>query len=82
MRTSRALALVAAAATALTLAGCAGSPTQPAADVTSEPEFEGELSILTKFGGDPLEPYFEDLAAQYEELHPDVKIELIQETDQ
>ncbi|GAT72167.1 ABC transporter extracellular-binding protein YurO [Microbacterium sp. HM58-2] len=82
MRTPRTLAVVAAAATALTLASCASTPTAPAADISADPEYSGELSILTKFGGDPLDAYFEDLAAEYEELHPEVKIELIQETDQ
>ncbi|MBO0981927.1 ABC transporter substrate-binding protein [Microbacterium sp. SD291] len=82
MRPPRTLAVMAAAATALTLASCSATPTAPAADVSAEPEYSGELSILTKFGGDPLEAYFEDIAAEYEELHPDVKIELIQETDQ
>ena len=71
-----------AAASALVLAGCGGGNAAPAADVTDEPEYSGTLSILTKFGGDPLGPYFENLAAEYEELHPDVKVELIQETDQ
>jgi len=82
MRTPRTLAVVTAAATALALAGCAGGTAQPVADISAEPDFSGELSILTKFGGDPLEAYFEDLAAEYEQLHPDVKLELIQETDQ
>lgn len=46
---------------------------------TSEPR---QLSILTKFGVAELSPYFEGVAAAYEELHPGVSIELIQETDQ
>lgn len=72
-----------AGASALALAGCSGGPANaPAADVTAAAEFSGTLSILTKFAGDPLSPYFEDLAAEYERLHPGVKIELIQETDQ
>ena len=71
-----------AAGVALTLAGCAGGNDAPVADLTAEPEYSGTLSILTKFGGEPLGPYFEELAAAYEELHPDVTIELIQETDQ
>ncbi len=54
----------------------------PAADITAEPEYSGTLSILTKFAGEPLGPYFETLAAEYEELHPEVSVELIQETDQ
>ncbi|QAB16635.1 carbohydrate ABC transporter substrate-binding protein [Leucobacter muris] len=68
---------------ALMLSGCAGGGGNDAvADVTAEPEFSGKLSILTKFAGEPLGPYFEDLAAAYQEQHPDVEFELIQETDQ
>jgi raffinose/stachyose/melibiose transport system substrate-binding protein len=68
----------------LTLTGCAGEPAQApaAADLAATPEFSGTLSILTKFAGEPLSPYFEDLAAAYQREHPDVRIELIQETDQ
>ncbi|GAA2850328.1 extracellular solute-binding protein [Streptosporangium fragile] len=71
----------------LTLTSCAGgggggTADAPAADVAAAPEFSGTLSILTKFAGDPLEPYFKDLAAEYEKAHPQVKVELIQETDQ
>lgn len=68
----------------LALAGCGtgGTAEAPAADVAATPEFSGTLSILTKFAGEPLDPYFKDLAAAYEQAHPGVKIELIQETDQ
>ncbi|MGW5261344.1 ABC transporter substrate-binding protein [Microbispora sp. NPDC004025] len=69
----------------LALAGCTGggqADKAPAADAAASPDYSGTLSILTKFAGEPLEPYFEDLAAEYEKLHPGVKIELIQETDQ
>ncbi len=70
-------------ASVLALTGCFAGPVKaPAADVTAEPEFSGTLSILTKFAGDPLSPYFEDLAAAYERKHPGVEVELIQETDQ
>lgn len=83
MRTTRTLPIAAAvAASALALAGCAGGTTAPAADVAADPVYEGKLSILTKFGGAPWEDYFEDLAAAYEKKHPDVEVELIQETDQ
>ncbi|MDP9863813.1 MULTISPECIES: ABC transporter substrate-binding protein [Streptosporangium] len=72
-----------AGAPVLALAGCSGgTATAPAADVTAGVEFSGTLSILTKFAGDPLSPYFEGLAADYERMHPGVKVELIQETDQ
>ncbi|MFE9396404.1 ABC transporter substrate-binding protein [Streptomyces flavidovirens] len=70
-------------ASVLALTGCfAGPANAPAADVAAKPEYSGTLSILTKFAGDPLSPYFEDLAAAYERKHPGVKVELIQETDQ
>lgn len=83
MRSSRTLPIAAAvAASALVLAGCGGGAAQPAADVSEEPVFEGTLSILTKFGGDPLQAYFEEIAAAYEAEHPEVTVELIQETDQ
>ncbi|RGE21958.1 ABC transporter substrate-binding protein [Leucobacter sp. wl10] len=72
-----------AAGAALVLSGCAGGGNSgAAADVTAEPEFSGKLSILTKFAGEPLGPYFEELAAAYQKQYPDVEFELIQETDQ
>ena len=84
MRKSTQLMTAILAGAALALAGCADGGNQTAAplDLTKAPEYSGTLSILTKFGGDPLEPYFEDLAAGYKKLHPDVSFELIQETDQ
>ncbi|WP_354238746.1 hypothetical protein [Arthrobacter sp. UYEF20] len=84
MRKSTHLMTAIVAGAALALAGCADGGSQTAAplDLTKKPEYSGTLSILTKFGGDPLEPYFEDLAAEYKKLHPDVSFELIQETDQ
>ncbi|NRQ32828.1 carbohydrate ABC transporter substrate-binding protein [Nonomuraea sp. NN258] len=80
----RALTTSAALVGTLALAGCSGGGTAqaPAADVAATPEFSGTLSILTKFAGDPLQPYFENLAAEYQKKHPGVKVELIQETDQ
>lgn len=82
MHVRRLAPIAMAAVAAIALAGCAGGSPAPAADVTAEPEYSGTLSILTKFAGEPLGPYFEDLAAAYEAEHPDVKLELIQETDQ
>lgn len=84
MRKSTQLMTAIVAGAALALAGCADGGSQTAAplDLTKEPAYSGKLSILTKFGGDPLEPYFEDLAAEYQKMHPDVSFELIQETDQ
>jgi raffinose/stachyose/melibiose transport system substrate-binding protein len=80
----RALSTFAALLGTLTLAACSGGgPAQaPAADAAATPDFSGTLSILTKFGGDPTGPYFENLAAEYQKKHPQVKFELIQETDQ
>ncbi|MGN7948290.1 ABC transporter substrate-binding protein [Microbacterium sp. 22215] len=83
MRKTRTLPIaVVVAASAMILTSCSGGSAEPAADVTDEPVFEGTLSILTKFGGDPLESYFEEIADAYEAEHPDVTVELIQETDQ
>ena len=75
-------ALVAGAALALAGCGDGGSQTAAPLDLTKEPAYSGKLSILTKFGGDPLELYFKNLAAEYQKMHPDVSFELIQETDQ
>jgi raffinose/stachyose/melibiose transport system substrate-binding protein len=80
----RALPTFAALLGTLTLAACSGGGTTqaPKADAAATPEFSGTLSILTKFAGDPTGPYFENLAAAYTKQHPQVKFELIQETDQ
>lgn len=51
------------------------------ADPEAQVDHSGTLSILTKFGSQQLSPYFVDIAEKYQELHPDVSIELIQETD-
>ena len=51
------------------------------ADPNAKVEYSGTLSILTKFGLQQLSPYFVDLAKEYEKLHPEVKVELIQESD-
>lgn len=82
VRTSAKVAAV-IAASALALTGCSGgNSAQPAADLSAEVDYSGTISILTKFAGEPLQPYFENVAKAYEDLHPDVKVELIQETDQ
>jgi raffinose/stachyose/melibiose transport system substrate-binding protein len=78
----RQIGLAAVAAMALTLTGCGAPAPQETADLSAEPEYSGTLSILTKFGGEPLESYLSELAAEYTEMHPDVTFELIQETDQ
>ncbi|NUP78529.1 MAG: extracellular solute-binding protein, partial [Nonomuraea sp.] len=82
----RALTSFAALLGTLALAGCSGggggTAQAPVADLSATPDFSGTLSILTKFAGEPLQPYFEDIAAAYQKQHPGVKVELIQETDQ
>ena len=51
------------------------------ADPGAKVEYSGTLSILTKFGLQQLSPYFLDLAKSYEKLHPGVKVEVSQESD-
>src|SRR5262245_52943091 len=51
------------------------------ADPNAKVDYNGKLSILTKFGLQQLSPYFVNVAAAYEKLHPGVKVELIQESD-
>lgn len=83
---TRSFAKVAAflAGTALVLTGCASAtPSAPGViDLTGEVDYSGTISILTKFGATGEDQYFIDVAKAYEGLHPDVTIELIQETDQ
>lgn len=69
---------------ALSLSACGGQAPEsaPSADFASVPNYSGTISILTKFAGEPLESYFEDIAKRYEKEHPEVSVELIQETDQ
>jgi len=79
------LALMSTLATAaVALSACGGSApdSAPAANLSSPPNYTGTISILTKFAGEPLEPYFEDIAKRYEKEHPEVTVELIQESDQ
>jgi raffinose/stachyose/melibiose transport system substrate-binding protein len=51
------------------------------ADPNAEVEYSGTISVLTKFGLEQLSPYFVGLAEEYQKLHPDVTVELIQESD-
>ncbi|MCG7506861.1 ABC transporter substrate-binding protein [Mesorhizobium retamae] len=60
----------------------AGSAAEPAvADPDAKVDYSGTISVLTKFGLQQLSPFFTDAAKQYEKLHPGVKVELIQESD-
>ena len=70
-----------AAATAIVLSASAGHAGPVAADPTAKVEYSGTLSILTKFGLQQLSPYFISMAEEYQKLHPEVTVELIQESD-
>ena len=75
--------LAAIVATAFAIGGVsAASAAGPAvADPNAKVEYSGTLSVLTKFGLQQLSPFFVDAAKKYEALHPGVKVELIQESD-
>ena len=75
-----AAALLTASSAAALFAG-AGSAQEVVADPSAKVEYTGTISVLTKFGLQVLSPYFVNLAAEYEKLHPGVKVELIQESD-
>lgn len=51
------------------------------ADPNATVEYSGTISVLTKFGLQQLSPFFVNAAQEYEKLHPGVKVELIQESD-
>lgn len=71
-----------AIATALGFSMGEGFAAEPVtADPTAPVDFNGTISVLTKFGAQHLAPYFTGVAQEYEKLHPGVKIELIQESD-
>jgi raffinose/stachyose/melibiose transport system substrate-binding protein len=75
-------ALAATAASALALsAGPGWSASEVEADPAAKVEYKGTISVLTKFGLQVLSPYFVGIAQEYEKLHPGVKVELIQESD-
>jgi len=71
--------LTATSALALTIGQ--GRADEVAADPNAKVEYSGTVQVLTKFGLHTLAPYFVNLAAEYEKLHPGVKVELIQESD-
>jgi raffinose/stachyose/melibiose transport system substrate-binding protein len=84
-RTAKLAAVAAVAASALTLTACGSdsgsSHKVVAADPNAKVDYHGTLSVLTKFGLQQLAPYFQNLAKQYEQLHPGVKVTLDQESD-
>jgi len=80
-RLTHAMAVSMAAASALALTAGTAQADTVVADPGAKVDYSGTLQILTKFGIEQLSPYFVGLAADYQKLHPDVKIELIQESD-
>jgi raffinose/stachyose/melibiose transport system substrate-binding protein len=74
-------AITVAAASALGLSAGADAADPVTAAPNAKVEYSGNLSVLTKFGLQQLSPYFIGLAEEYQKLHPEVKIELIQESD-
>jgi raffinose/stachyose/melibiose transport system substrate-binding protein len=84
---NRTIPLVASALLGLT-AACGGAPgtsdsgAPNEVDLTSPAEKSGTLSVLTKFADPQYAPYFEKIAADYEEANPDVTIDLQQVGDQ
>lgn len=78
----RSLHVMAAAASVLGLSVGQGiADDAVVADPNAKAEYSGTLSIMTKFGLEQLSPYFVKMAEEYQKLHPDVTVELIQESD-
>ncbi|HEV7246963.1 MAG TPA: extracellular solute-binding protein [Shinella sp.] len=61
--------------------GSASAANPVVADPAATVEYSGTVSVLTKFGLQQLSPFFVNAATEYEKLHPGVKVELIQESD-
>ena len=75
------LASLATAALLIGSAGLASAGEAVVADPGAAVDYSGTVSVLTKFGLQQLSPFFVNVAAEYEKLHPGVKVELIQESD-
>jgi len=80
-RSTHLAAALLTASSAVALFAGAGTAEDVVADPSAKVEYTGTISVLTKFGLQVLSPYFVNLAAEYEKLHPGVKVELIQESD-
>lgn len=80
---SRKIRLGSIAAAVLLLGGAniAAAGDDVVADPNAAVDYSGTVSVLTKFGLQQLSPFFVNIAAEYEKLHPGVKVELIQESD-
>lgn len=77
-----AVTMAAAAALSLSTGGFAASAAEiVVADPDAKVDYSGTLTVLTKFGAQRLAPFFVDVARAYEAMHPEVRIELIQESD-
>jgi raffinose/stachyose/melibiose transport system substrate-binding protein len=74
-------AAITAAASVLGMTSVAEAADPVTADPNAKVEYSGKLQVLTKFGLQQLSPYFIGLAEEYQKLHPDVTVELIQESD-
>lgn len=82
MRNYKVISASAAVMLALSLAGCSSSGSGGAAvDLAGKPDYSGSISILTAFAGKPMGSYFEDVIKAYRAEHPNVQINLSQETD-
>ncbi len=75
------LGTILAAAFVLGSVGAASTADAVVADPNATVDHTGTVSVLTKFGLQRLSPFFVDVAKAYEKLHPGVKVELIQESD-
>jgi len=75
------LAAIVAAAFAIAGVNAAFAADAVVADPNAKVDYSGTVSVLTKFGLQQLSPFFVDAAKKYEALHPGVKVELIQESD-
>jgi raffinose/stachyose/melibiose transport system substrate-binding protein len=80
------ISLAAAALLAMTAAcgapGTSDSGAPEDVDLSSPAEKSGTLSVLTKFADPQYAPYFEKIAADYEEANQDVTVDLQQVGDQ
>lgn len=75
------LAAITAAAFVIGGISAAAAGGAAVADPNAKVDYSGTVSVLTKFGLQQLSPFFVDAAKKYEGLHPGVKVELIQESD-
>jgi raffinose/stachyose/melibiose transport system substrate-binding protein len=75
------LAAIVAAAFVVGGISAASAADAVVADPNAKVDYSGTVSVLTKFGLQQLSPFFVDVAKKYEALHPGVKVELIQESD-